>query len=202
MADKRKLHHVLVVIRGIKLWQLIVLFIVLACLSAYFLRQNSLQMVELRNAVKMADERNEGLQQALSQLGAYVTTHMNTDLGQGIFLEQSYQRAYNDALKAAANSVNPNSDVYKQAESDCRGKFGSSLQLYVQCVQARVAALSPGADPTSEVKQPPVELFKHNFVSPKLSFDVAGVFVVATIFVGFLIVIRIASYFILKLALR
>jgi hypothetical protein len=203
VANKRKLHHYLVVLTKVKVWQLLVIFVLLLGSSAFLLRQNNLQIVELRNVVKMADEQNGNIENALLDLQRYVTSHMNTNLGEGIFLEHSYQRAYDAALKEAANVVNPNSAVYIQSESECRSQYGnSSFQLYLQCIQSRVASLSPGSDPLQNVKIPPVELFRYNYVSPKLSFDAAGIVVLITSFVGLLILVRLISYAVLKIILR
>lgn len=203
VANKRKLHHYLVMIGHVKVWQLLIIFVILFGLSAYLLRQNNLLMVEYRNIVKMADERGEGVESALTDLRNYVTTHMNTNLGEGIFLEHSYQRAYDAALKEAANSVNPNSATYIRSENECRAQYGTvSFQLYLQCIQQRVSSLAPGTDPLQSVKVPPVELFRYNYISPRLSFDFAGVVVLITLFVGLLILLRVTTYIILKIVLR
>jgi hypothetical protein len=202
VANKRKLHHYLVMLGHVKAWQLLIIFVLLLGLSAYLLRQNNLNMVEYRNLVKMADEKGEGIEPALLDLQSYVTAHMNTNLGEGIFLEHSYQRAYDAALKQAASVVNPSSAVYIQAEDECRAQYGNSFQLYLQCIQQRVSSLSPGTDPLQNVKVPPVELYKYNYVSPKLSFDLAGIVVLITCFVGFLILLRVTTYAALKIILR
>lgn len=203
MADKRKLHHYLVMLGHVKAWQLLIVFVLLLGLSGYLLRQNNLQMVEYRNLVKMADEKGEGIEPALADLQSHVTHHMNTNLGEGIFLEHSYQRAYDAALKQAASEVNPSSATYIQAEDECRAQYGnSSFQLYLQCIQQRVSNLAPGTDPLQSVKVPPAELYKYNYVSPKLSFDLAGVVVLITCFVGLLILLRVTTYAALKIILR
>jgi hypothetical protein len=203
VEDKRKLHHFMVAIGRIKVWQLLLIFALLVVLSAYLLRQNNLQMVEYRNLVKMADESGEGIEASLTNLQKYVTNHMNTNLGEGIFLENSYQRAYDAALKQAAGVVNPSSATYIQSERECRDQYGSvSFQLYLQCIQQRVSSLSPGSDPLQNVKVPPAELFRHNYISPKISFDLAGIVVLITILVGLLILLRITTYTILRIVLR
>ncbi|HSE29188.1 MAG TPA: hypothetical protein VLA77_01210 [Candidatus Saccharimonadales bacterium] len=203
MDNKRKLHHYLVVLGGIKVWQLALIFVLLLGLSAYLLRQNNLQMVEYRNLVKMADESGQGIEQSLLDLQKYVTNHMNTNLGEGLFLEHSYQRAYDAALKEAASSVNPNSATYIQAEDECRAQYGNvSFQLYLQCIQQRVSSLAPGTDPLQSVKVPPAELFRYNYVSPRISFDLAGIVVLITLFVGLLILLRVTTYAVLKIIVR
>lgn len=203
MVDKRKLHHWQSLIRRVKTWQLLLVFVIVFGLSLYLLRQNNLGMVELRNLVKQADEENGNTGVALTNLQHYVNSHMNTNLGAGVFLEHAYQRAYDAALKEAANTVNPNSAVYIQAEDQCRQEFGArSFQQYLQCVQQKVMALTPGRDPLENVKVPPAELFRYNFVSPIWSLDAAGIVVLITAFIGSIIIIRTLGYIALALLLR
>lgn len=201
MVNKRKIHHWLVVVRRVKTWQLILLLLIFGGLSVYLLRQNNLGMVEWRNAVKTADQEGADLQPVLGRLQAYVTSHMNTDLGEGIFLEHSYQRAYDAALQAAADPVNPNSNIYSQAETNCRASHGGNFQLYLSCVQNAVKAVQPGRDPLADVKPPAVELYKVNYVSPRWSPDAAGWAVLATVIVMLMLVIRLTSFAILRLVL-
>lgn len=203
MVDKRKLHHWLVVLRRIRTWQLLILFVLFFGLSAFLLRQNNLGMIELRNLVEKADGENGDTRTALTNLQRYVTAHMNTNLGAGVVLEASYQRAYDAALKEAASAVNPNSAVYVEAETQCRQQFGTrSFQQYLSCVQQKVTALAPGRDPLESVKVPPAELFRYNFASPVFSFDIAGIVVLITAFIGVLIVIKLLGYATVKLMLR
>src|SRR5690242_3786879 len=87
-VNKRSLHHILVVLRRVKLWQLFVLFVVMLMLTAFLLRQNNLHMITLRNLVKQADEQNKDVPGALTNLRNYIVTHMNTGMGEtGIYLE-------------------------------------------------------------------------------------------------------------------
>lgn len=201
MVDKRKIHHWLVVLRHVKVWQLILALLVLGGLSVYLLRQNNLGMIEWRNEVKSVDQEGGDLQPVLKQLQRYVTSHMNTSLGEGIFLEYSYQRAYDAALQAAANPVNPNSNVYSQAEASCRTQHGGNFQIYLKCIQDAVKSVAPGRDPLADVKPPAVELYKVNYVSPRWSPDLAGWTVLATTVVGALLLVRLVSFGILRLVL-
>lgn len=204
MVEKRKAHHWLVVVKQVKTWQLIMALVLLVGLSAYLLRQNNLGMVERRNAVKQADESNGDTQAALTELQRYVAAHMNTDLGEGVFLDHTYQRAYDKEVQQAAASVSTNSQAYKDTEAACRNQYtrGGSFSAYIKCVQDGLKSLSPGSDPLASVKVPPAELFKFNFVSPVLSLDLAGLAVLATLLVGLLLVIRIMLYMALKAVLK
>ncbi len=204
MADKRKLHHWLVVLRRVKTWQLFIVLVLLAGLSAYLLRQNNLGMVERRNLVKQADEDSGDVQGALTELQQYVSSHMNTNLGEGVFLEHSYQRAYDSAVQKAANAISANSQAYKDVEASCRQQYvrNGSFSTYLSCIENGLRSLAPGTDPLASVKQPPAELFRYNFVSPVWSLDWAGLAVLATLLTAVLIVVRLLTYFALRFALK
>lgn len=200
--DKRKIHHMLSGLRHIKTWHLLVALVILGGLSVFLLRQNNLGMVELRNLVKQADEQNGNIEQALTDLQRYVSSHMNTSLGQGIFLEHAYQRAYDAEIQKAASVVNPNSQAYQQVETRCRQQHAANFSAYIVCVENGMKGLAPGSDPLANVKAPPQDLFKYNFASPSLSFDWAGLMVFATLLVAALLILRVAGFITLRLLLR
>jgi hypothetical protein len=204
VALKRKLHHWLVVLRRIKTWQLVLLGLAFAVAAAFALRQNNLEMIEKRNLLKKADEDNKDIKARLADLQLYVTTHMNTELGTGIFLEHSYQRANDEAVKKAVNSASPSGKLYTQAEAACRPEYDRShvFRAYLLCIQDRLAELAPGQDPLAELKAPPPELFRYNFASPRWSVDLAGLLVFASLLSVVLIIFRLVGFIALKLILR
>lgn len=204
MVHARRLHHWLTVLRHIKVWQLIVLLVVSGMLSAYLLRQNNLQMIELRNEVKKADENNDKIPESLINLQHYVTSHMNTDLGRGVFLEHSYQRAYDKAVQEALAATNPNSKIYEAVEQECRPVFArtGSFPAYTECAREKLSVLAPSSDPMSSVKAPPAEIFTHNFSSPLVSVDAAGILVLLTVVIALLLLGRIIGYVTLRAVLK
>lgn len=192
--NKRTLHHSLVVLRQIKTWQLLIVLVVLGAAAAFFLRQNSLHMVELRNQVMQADEQDKDIPGALTRLQRYVTTHMNTGMGdRGIYLEHSYQRAYDAAVQRAASSGNASAATYQQADKDCRGLFSktASFPAYIQCVTDKVAATGAAADPVAAIQAPSADLYRFNYQAPAWSPDVAGYTLLATALVGIILVLRL-----------
>lgn len=205
MLNKRRLHHALVALRRIKLWQLLLLLVVMTLLTAFLLRQNNLGMVAKRNMVKMADEKGGDVAAALTDLQNYVTTHMNTNMGdKGIYLEKTYQRAYDRAIQQALSSKSANSVLYQQADQACRPIFSrtASYPAYTQCVADKVAAQGPAQDPLSALKAPSTDLYRHNYVSPFWSADAAGFAAAFTIFILLIIVGRIFTAWLLRLLLR
>ena len=205
MADKRKLHHWLTVLQHIKTWQLIVLLVLFGAVAAFLLRQNNLRMIELRNAVTQADENPTGdTKAALLNLQKYVASHMNTDLGNGVYLQETYQRAYSAAVQAAVTATNPNAALYEKVEKECRPVYErtKSFPAYTQCASDKLGQLAPNQDALANFKAPPVDLYHYNFVSPLISFDAAGIFVIITGVIALLILARLVAYIVLRLMLR
>lgn len=206
MADKRKLHHRLTVLRRVKTWQLLILLVIFASVAAFLLRQNNLRMIELRNMVTQADEDPAGdTKTALVNLQNYVSHHMNTDLGNGVYLQETYQRAYALAVQQAVTATNPQAKAYEQIELECRPVYQrtKSFPAYTLCAKEKLdKLLGTHQDALANLKTPPVDLYHYNFVSPLISFDGAGIFVIITGVVGLAIVIRFVAYVTLKIVLR
>lgn len=204
MADKRKLHHRLTVLRKIKTWQLLILLAVFAVGAAFTLRQNNLQMIELRNLVTKADEEAGDTKTALINLQHYVSQHMNTSLGNGIYLQETYQRAYAAAVQQAVNTTNPQAKLYEQVELECRPVYERtrSFPAYTLCAKEKLDKLAPNQDALANVKTPSADLYHYNFASPLISFDGAGALVILTGVTGLAIVIRFIAYVVLKVMLR
>lgn len=200
----KRLHHWFTVIRRVKTWQLLIVLVLLVGASAFFLRQNNLQMIELKNLVKKADEDNKDIDKALLNLQHYVTAHMNTSLGEGVALQNTYERAYTAAVNAAANSSNPNAALYAQVEAECQPVFRRthSFPAYTQCAHDKLSQIAPGQDAMSNLKTPSPDLYRYNFTSPLWSPDLAGFTVVLTVIAAIMLVFRLATYWILRAILR
>ena len=160
-------------------------------------------MIDAREKVKAADVSDTNIKGALVALQSYVSGHMNTSLGEGIFLNNSYVRDYQAQLQAAANASNPNAAAYAQIERECRPLRAQGGYIpYTQCAHDKLAALGPGPDAFAAVQPPPVALYTYNFYSPLWSADLTGFVVLATFIVGLLIVLRVTGYVTLRILLR
>ena len=204
-AYRERLRERIKRLKAIKIWQLVVLFLLSLLISATFLRLNSLAMSDLRKAVVAADEKGDSaaIQNAVEALGEHVSAHMNTSLGEGFYLTASYERAREAAIQAAADTSNPNSTAYQQASVACqsasaRAPYGG----YVACVLARVKELGSSSTLVSELQLPHVELYKISFVSPLWSPDPAGISVAISAFILLMIIARITGVIVLKLLLK
>ena len=204
MADKRGVERSIKQLQRIKTWQLVILFILSSFVSATFLRLNNIGMVERRDAVLSADDAGdkEATVNRLYDLQRYVSAHMNTDLGKGVFLESSYKRDYQAALDAAASDNNPNGNIYKKAQEVCAPQFTRYSYAYLQCTTGELAKYPAASDPASTVSKPPQGTYMHTFVSPVWSPDFAGWSVLISLALAVMIIVRLAALGILRAILH
>jgi hypothetical protein len=197
--DKKQLHHLWTKIRPIKIWYLAILFLIAATVAVLALRQNNLVMVQLRNEVYVADEKNQDVEGALQRLRAHVHGHMNTKLASGsdavyppVQLKYTYER-----LQAAekARAQQGNTTVYTDAQSHCEALNPTDFsgRNRIPCIEKYVSE-----HPVAKEKAIPDALYKFDFYSPSWSPDLAGFSVVIAILLGTLLVLRIAAGRILK----
>lgn len=206
--NKRSIRHWLQRLKRVRTWQLIIVLLLVALAATTLLRMNNLGMVERRNAVLHADEKGdkEVIRSSLVELQRYISGHMNTDLGGGLYLSRSYERDRAAVLEAAGNVSNPNSAIYQQASVECRSRFqggtASFRNDYVQCVIEKVGSLSSAQDPTAGIELPRAGNYRYDFASPVWTPDLAGLVVALAALIIAVIVARLASVVILHLLLR
>lgn len=204
----KKIRQKLKAISRIKTWQLLVLLLIGTIVAVILLRLNSLNMMDYRHAVVVADEKGDKaeIQRALSDLQKYVTTHMNTSLGDGFYLTQTYDRDREAILGSAGDATNPNSTEYQTASVECRSKWqggrDSFRNDYVKCVIDRVSALTGQTDPGSTIGLPNAETYKINFAPPLWSPDPAGFAVLICFVIVVVIIGRFIGVILLRLLLK
>lgn len=172
--DKRRLHHIWTQLRWLKPWYFLVLAIIATIVCVLALRANNERMIQLRQAVYVADKNNGDVAGALRNLQSYVTSHMNTDLSTGpnsvyppVQLKYTYER-----LVQSQQNVPSGSRLYTQAQHYCE-KLNSvdfSGHNRVPCIEQYVQ--SHGG--TKSAANIPDALYKFDFVSPVWSPDLAG----------------------------
>lgn len=189
-----------------KTWQLLIVLVLFAFITATFLRLNNIGMIELRKAVLVSDAQTDAnyTRNKLIEVQHYVSMHMNTDMGKGIVLEKTYQRDYGAAIAKAANAHNLSSDIYQQASIDCRAKFQGGVASfrndYVTCVQNKVSGLSPAQQQRASLPNPAT--YRYNFASPLISLDFAGIFVILTIILTTFILLRWIALYTLRFIIK
>ena len=204
MSDKKQIKRSLKQLQRVKTWQLILLLILMIFVSATFLRLNNIGMVQRRTAVLDADTTGDSqvTQNRLYDLQSYVTKHMNTDMGKGVYLISTYKRDVQAAYAKASSDANPNGNVYKKAQEVCMPKFTSWSMAYLQCTVSELEKYPAGSNFVSLVNAPNPEMYLHAFVSPLWSSDFAGWSVVICIAIFTMIVVRLTSVGILRLLLK
>ncbi|MBA3757344.1 hypothetical protein H0X09_00535 [Candidatus Saccharibacteria bacterium] len=178
---------------NIPLWVLTIIFIVSGVFSVYQLRQNNQEMIKLRNAVYVADEKGGNIELALRNLRSYVYSHMNTNLSSGgnaikppIQLKYSYER-----LQAgeAARVQTVNEQVYTDAQSYCERQNAADFsgRNRIPCIESYVTTHGARPNPVS------TSLYQYDFISPSWSPDLAGWSLVFTGAIGLMLVASLVS---------
>lgn len=204
MADKRQVRRSIRQLQRIKTWQLMILLILAVFLAMTFLRLNNIGMIERRNAVLTADEAGNGevTINRLYDLQRYVSAHMNTDMGKGLYLETSYNRDYQAAYDRATADSNPNGNIYKKAQDVCAPQFSRYSAAYLQCTTGELAKYPAAGNLTDTFVGPKADSYLHVFSSPRWSPDFAGWSVLLCLVIGVMILARLLSLAILRILLH
>lgn len=209
-ADKRKARARIHRLSQVKTWQLLIIFLMMAFVSATFLRLNNVGMIERREAVFAADKAGDeiALASRVYDLQRYVSEHMNTDTDR-IALEHTYQRASQRHKEAyqEKTAATTGGDAFAQAEAIC-GPIARAQgwrwpdMRYTNCLSDELNKI-PGGEAVLEDFQPlPTEPYYHTFSSPGWSPDFAGWSLVLTGVVGLIIIARWIALGFLKLIIR
>lgn len=194
----RKLYYLHRKLAAAKAWYFLIPALIFALFAVQALRSNYSTMVTLREAVYVADQQNGDVETALARLRQHVHGHMNTNLSSGsnaikppIQLKARYERlvaAESERIKTL------NAQTNAAGEQACSQQFPAAgfNAPRVACIQDYVAA--------NAVKQRsiPDQLYKFDFVSPKWSFDKAGVSILLSVVFIILFVSRLVLEFYLR----
>lgn len=182
---KRHLHHILVLLRKVRVFYLVILVALGVGTSVLALRHNNMQAVELRDIVLKADQQNGDIETPLRQLREFTYSHMHSGLAAPdppVQLKYRYER-----LVAAeeAKVKDANAQLYTEAQRQCEAQIPAGRSLgRIDCIQAYVTARG-----VAPVKPIPDALYKFDFIAPLWSPDLAGWSIVAT---GLLVIILLA----------
>lgn len=204
MENRGKVQRGIERLQRIQTWQLFVLLIIFAFIAATFLRLNNIGMVQRREAVIVADKSGnpEVTLQRLYDLQQYVSSHMNTNLGRGVYLEAGYNRDTQNWQEGQYGEGNPNGNIYKKAQEVCAPRYSSYSQAYLECTTSELAKYPAAEGPDSSSDRPRQEAYIHSFSSPLWSPDFAGWSVLLVGVIALLITIRLIAFGILKLLLN
>lgn len=204
VVDKKRVRRSIKDLQRLKTWQLVILLLLAGFIAATFLRLNNIGMVERRTAVMTADENADEstIVQRLSALQRYVSSHMNTDLGRGVYLESSYNRDLQLWQSRQFGDANPNGNIYLKAQEVCAPQFSAYSSAYLQCTTSELAKYPAAESPGDGTGKPAQEAYIHDFASPAWSPDFAGWSLVVCALIALAIVVRLISLGVLKLMLR
>lgn len=204
MADKGRIKQNIKGLQRVKTWQLVIVLIIVGFVAATFLRLNSIGMVQRRDAVLSADKEGdeETMISRLYDLQRFVSAHMNTDLGRGVYLEETHNRDLQRWYETQYGDRNPNGNIYKKAQQVCAPQFSNYSYAYLQCTTNELAKYPAANDPSSDTGKPRQEAYIHSFGSPIWSPDFAGWSVLVFVAILMLIVIRLISLAVLQFMLR
>lgn len=203
VSDKNQIKKNIYGLQRIKTWQLIILLIIVGFIAATFFRLNSIGMVQRREAVISADEVGDSAVtlDRLYDLQRYVASHMNTDLGRGVYLEYSFNRDVQNWYENQYGDSNPNGNIYKKAQEVCAPQFSYYSYAYLQCTTNELAKYPAAQDPATDSSRPRQEAYIHDFEAPIWTPDFAGWSVALFVVISLVIVGRFVSLLVLKLLL-
>ena len=210
----------------VKTWQLLVILVLLFFVDATLLRIDHIHMTELRDAVLQADEENDdqAIADRLEELKNFVFSNMvinvvddngnqRVTFGTGPFyLEHQYLRAANAALEEAekkmATDGNPNGNIYAAASEVCQAQainngWSWDNPNYINCMMNEIQQY-PSADELSDkiiASLPSTELYRKNYASPVWAPTLTGAFVLMTLVIMVVLIVRGIVWVILRLAL-
>jgi len=204
VVDTRNIKRTIKDLQKVKTWQLVILLILSLFITATFLRLNNIGMIERRAAVISADQAGEEevLINRLYDLQQYVSSHMNTDLGRGVYLEASYNRDLQDWQELEYGDRNPNGNIYRLAQEVCEPRFSTYSSAYLQCTTSELAKYPAADELGADEGAPSQETYIYSFISPVWSPDFAGWSAVVSVLLALTIVVRLIGLGVLKLLLR
>ena len=185
-------------VKPVRTIYLFIAFLIAVTICVMALRENNLGMVTRRDAVYLADEKGEHVEEALRELRSYVYNHMNTRLASGespvyppIQLKYTYQRLVEAEQKRASEA---GAKIYTDAQAYCESLYPDSFSggPRVPCIQKYVS------DHGVQTHKIPDSMYKFDFISPTWSPDLAGWSFAASVILGMLTVLRFAAGFLAK----
>ena len=212
-------------VHKIKTWQLLVILLPLLFVDATLLRVDHMRMVDLRDAVLKADEKEdeEKVSSALEDLKKFVFNNIVINIvddngGQKImfgtgpfYLEHTYIKAANRALEEAekkmASDSNPNGNIYAMASDTCRAVaiangWGWDNPNYINCMVSEIEKYPAADELTSDIAAslPSTELYRKNYASPLFTFSASGIMLFFTILILLVLLFRLMVWIIVRLA--
>ena len=208
-------------------WYLILIFIVMAFISATMLRVDHIRMVDLLDTVLAADEvgNTAKTDEALTNLRDFVFSHIiiniieengnyHWTLGTGVFyLEQQYLRDADKAITEAEkslenNDTNENGNIYALAMEVCKplaiaNRWRWNSRGYIDCMTSEIEKY-PASDNIQDqimANVPSTELYRREYTSPIWAPCLTGAIILITLVLALIIIIRFLIWLVLQITI-
>ena len=198
--------------KKLRVWQLILMLILMLFVSATLLRLDNIGMIQRRDSVLSADK--EGDQKILSdrlvELKRYVFAHMNANTDR-FYLINQYERDAQAILTRAqqeTTATGSSENVYKKVANICdplaeRYGWGYS-QPYFDCISRELSKYAAADETSTEaiVELPNKELYGLGYASPIWAPSMSGFSVLICFILIVMIVIKLVYAGVLGMMLR
>lgn len=207
VVKKDQNFSVILFAKEIKIWHLFLLSIFMTFIMLTALRLNNVAMIRRKEAILNADKTLDInlMEDRLSDLQSFVSKHINTSTGQ-FFLKTLFERDADAAIRKAEKAMNNSGadEIYRKIAAVCDSIRGISYTNYIECYKNESAKYNVVGDINynKKVELPNPQLYVKEFISPKFSYDWAGLSVVIWGFMMILLLLKILSWLILSILLK
>lgn len=200
MAEQNNIRKTIRIVQRVKTWQLVIVLLLMGFVAATFMRLNNVGMVQRRDAaIKAADPGDARAR--LYDLQKYSIGHMNADTG--VFYMEGLHSRDSQAVTEAFQRANGNTtSVNAKADAVCKPLSAGYSKEYQDCMIREITRGGQVVDPLTLPKYPDAALYRYSFVSPLLTFDFAGIAVLACLVIVVIIIARAISLLVLKMLLK
>ena len=199
-AVKRDI-HILNSLKGVKIWQMLVLLLIFSMLAAVFLRLNSLGALDLYEDLKAADKTADivKVEKAAKKLQNFVASHMNSAVPR-LPLQTLYEQAVNKALEAA-KPVDIDQTLYQKVTEECASAwYNGGSRARAKCISEKIGASGDSGYAEAESITP--DAYYIEFSPTRWSLDAAGITLLVCFLLTLAIVLRLLTAIILRVILK
>lgn len=188
-------------LRGIKIWQMLVVLLIFSLLAAAFLRLNSLGALDLYEDLKAADATGDvvKVEKAAKKLQNFMAHHMNSTVPR-LPLQTLYDQAVQRALDAA-KPVDIDNSLYQRVTEECASAwYSGGSRARAKCIADKIGA--SGESGYSEAESISPDAYYIEFSPTRWSLDAAGITLTICLLLALSIILRLLLVLILRVVLK
>ena len=193
--------RILKFLRGIKIWQMLVILLIFALLAAVFLRLNSLGALDLYEDLKAADKTGDivKVEKAAKKLQNFMAHHMNSAVPR-LPLQTLYDQAVQEAIDAAM-PADIDDTLYQKVTEECTSAwYRGGSRARAQCIAEKIGASGQSGYLEAEAISP--DAYYIEFSPTRWSLDAAGITLIICFLLALTIVLRIIATLTLRVILK